>query len=1050
MIDSTARINIRLMGAPEISIGGIPLVINHIKSRALLFYLAATRQPQTRDHLATLLWGESGQREAYHSLRSSLYHLRQALRAHQVEGRLKSDGESLSLDLAPNECDVTEFQRLTARGAEEALTQAVALRRGPFLQGFTITDAPTFDDWMQTENTRLDHACFGALENLIVWAEAREAWPVAIGYARQMIQLDPFAETAQQRLLRLYLRQGEVALALRQYRQFEQQLKQELGILPAPETKALYEEILHQQRNPARPTTAPGHLSTRQFNLLPFVGRDNLLHDLAVISEDVKAGCGTTILIQGEGGIGKSRLVDEFTSHLIAGSPPWVVLQGACSPFDDLLSQGPFIEALQNGAAEGLSDFPAESNARVPDARGQFSWRVLQAIRAMTHDAPLILCIEDLQWANSATLNLFGFLSMRLRHLPVMLVGTVQHPDAIPALKRLITLERRRRELYLFSLMPLTLKAISELLQASEINPNSVETLAEWLEAKSAGNPFLLSEILAQLRVESILKQTSGGWHLETMQWLRWRTAFSLPETTHDLVGWRLANLSPEARNLLDILAVAATPIPEAVLHNLPGLWTNAFPTHVDDLLEHGLILELPGNALLTLPHHLLREALLHRLSNLRRRAIHRQLAEALELQISPDNDTWLRQIALHAVAGEDVERARHYGMRVVSNLQLEYTGAETADFVQHLHDLLAPTASAVEMERIAHALGILHQVLGHLEVAGHWHRQTLDWAKKADDFAVQAEAYFEMSELALISNDYRTALQAAQNGLTTLGASSAENPSLPSGRQLLTGKGHRLVGAALAMEGRDLAAAEEHLHKAVAIHRQIENQGDLCAILFELGNVAAQRGELQRALDFYDESGRVAETEHIHYYLALARNNFAYHSLLLGQVDAAQQAVADGIKIAETYGLFAALLHLYSTKGEIFLHLHEWQEAEAAFQSGLALAEEFGSLERQAGYRGGLALAARGRKDYETAHHLLDEALALITGQGYWHLRTRLQLWLAETLFDQTRYADAEKLLDEALEIARAQQRTLLVEQGEHLRTQLAAKQRNYGVPHN
>jgi predicted ATPase len=123
----------------------------------------------------------------------------------------------------------------------------------------------------------------------------------------------------------------------------------------------------------------------------------------------------------------------------------------------------------------------------------------------MAQSAALVLCIDDLQWANSSTLNLFGFLSMRLHHLPVMLVGTVQHAEAIPALQRLITLGRRRRELRLLSLTPLTLIAISDLLRASQVNPNSVETLAEWLYAKSAGNPFLLSEILAQLRAEEIL-----------------------------------------------------------------------------------------------------------------------------------------------------------------------------------------------------------------------------------------------------------------------------------------------------------------------------------------------------------------------------------------------------------------------------------------------------------------------------------------------------------------------------------------------------------------
>jgi tetratricopeptide (TPR) repeat protein len=307
-----------------------------------------------------------------------------------------------------------------------------------------------------------------------------------------------------------------------------------------------------------------------------------------------------------------------------------------------------------------------------------------------------------------------------------------------------------------------------------------------------------------------------------------------------------------------------------------------------------------------------------------------------------------------------------------------------------------------------------------------------LEWAQKANHYDAQADAYFEMSELALVSNDHRAALQAADQGLAILNA-NLRNRSMAS-----IGRGYRLLGAALAMEGRDLATAEEYLQKAVAVHREIEKQGDLCAVLFELGNVAAQRGELQRALDFYEESARVAEMERIHYYLALAHNNFAYHSLLLGRVDAAQQSVAQGIKVAEAYDLLAALLHLYSTRGEIFLHLQRWEEAAESFRNGLVLAEELGSLERQAGYRGGLALAARGKQDFETSRQLLEEALSLIAGQGYWHLRTRLQLWLAETYLDLSRYEEAGKLLREAADLARSQQRTLLIKQGEELLARL------------
>jgi ATP/maltotriose-dependent transcriptional regulator MalT len=108
-------------------------------------------------------------------------------------------------------------------------------------------------------------------------------------------------------------------------------------------------------------------------------------------------------------------------------------------------------------------------------------------------------------------------------------------------------------------------------------------------------------------------------------------------------------------------------------------------------------------------------------------------------------------------------------------------------------------------------------------------------------------------------------------------------------------GRGHRLLGAALAMEGRDLLGAEDHLRQALAAQRQANQASDSCATLFELGNVAAQRGELRRALNSYAEAAQAAEAGRVYYYLALARNNLAHHHLLLGELDAARRSAEQG-----------------------------------------------------------------------------------------------------------------------------------------------------------
>jgi DNA-binding SARP family transcriptional activator/predicted ATPase len=1045
---NAAQLAIRLLGAPEAWLAGAPLALHSQKARALLFYLAATGRAHTREHLAALLWGEAARPNARHSLRSSLYHIRQALRAGGAERALVEDGELLRLEVAGDPSDVIRFRRLLAEGSESALAEATILYRGPLLQGFSLADAPAFEEWVRFAEAELSQAYFGALDRLAARAEQRQDWDAAIGYVQQIVKVDPLDEAAQARLIGLFGRRGAVGQALRQYHQLEVGLQHELGLAPSEETRRLFQETLRQQRRPAAGASAPA----ARPHTLPFVGRDELLTRLLNLCHDAAAGYGATALLQGEGGIGKTRLLGELAERLPAEPQPWIVLQGACSPFDDLLAYGPFFEAFQSTALGDLTDLLLEPGEAAPEARGRFFYRVLHALRALARRAPLLLAIEDLQWASGATLNLFGFIATRLRDQPIALIGTAQRAESIPALQRLITLGRRRGELQLLDLAPLPPAAVSGLLRTLGISAGALAALDDWLAERSGGNPFILAEILAQLRADGILTQRDDAWQLDTSRWPRWRASFALPETTHDLVAWRLANLAPAARYTLDVLAVAGQPLPADLLRALPDVEPGTLLATLEDLLARRLLVEAAGESV-ALPHHLLRETLLHRLSNLRRRTLHRQLAAALEAR--PAAADMASQIARHAVAGEDTERARRYGLRVVRELPHAYAGAATVNFLQQLHDLVAPSASSAELSLLTQALGRAHQSLGHLGVAAEWHRQSLRIARDSDDLTAQAAAYFELSELALVSNDYQAAAQAAESGLaacttavetndhrrTTKHRSSVALDSKDDIQQsALAGRGHRLLGAALAMEGSDLPAAERHLQTAAAAHRRADNLADLSATLFELGNVAAQRGELARALERYEEAARAAEAGRTPYILALAHNNIAYHNLRLGRLPAAQRALAQGYLLAEKEQLTGALLHLHSTAGEVQLYLGDWAAANDMFRRGQALAEELGNIERQAGYRAGLALSARGQGDRAGAALLLEEALALIEGHGYWHLRTRLLLWLAETQLDAGQVETAQQQLDAALATAHTHGRALLLLRGERLRARLLA----------
>ena len=1035
-----AGLRVRLLGLPDARIGESGLIPSDQKAQALLYYLAASGQAVSRDHLATLLWSESPESNARHSLRSSLYHLRQDLDIDSAATLLVTRNQ-VQLQLRQDACDVLSFRRLIAANGARELAEAVILYRGPLLDGFSAVNAPVFEDWLRSERASLSRTYVDALAHLAAWAESREDWSEAISYVQRIVREDELDEAAQQHLMRLYIRSGANVQALRQYQRFEVELQHQLGLAPSSETQAMFQWALQPSRHRAPATVmveSPNETieSGRHVGewASVFVGRDHLLTQLLALAEGVSVGHGGTVLLYGETGMGKTRLLIELEDPLAAQSPPWTVLHGSCSPFDDLISFGPFYDALQSAVSGDLSDLLAIDHGNTREEVATVSWRVLQALRLLAQGGPLLLAIDDLHWANSSTLHLFGFLAMHLRNLPILLVGTVERVDAIPALQPLLALGRAHGNVHFVPVGPLAADSVVAWLHGLGLSLDVAPSLAEWLQKQSGGSPFMLGEILAQLRADSILMPSDIGWHLNEGRWLRRRVSFMLPETTYDLVSWRLDSLPPDGLHLLDVLAVAGQPLPFALLHDFPDVVGDSSLRTVEDLLGRGLLIEA-ADEVLALPHHVLRQTVLSRMSHLRRRMLHRQLLEAIERCSALQPRFPLRQVALHAVAAEDVERARRYGLQVLDDLLHDTPSSEMLDFARRLHDLLAPTASLTEMLRLTSALGQLHQALGQFEAALRWYRERLEVARSSGRMSAQVTVHFEMGELALITSDYLAATQAAQAGLVLCqkgsGTADAE----------LASRGYRLLGAALAMEGQDLPAAERYLRQAAESCRHAGSSDDLCAIFFELGNVAAQRGDLVHALDYYDEAGHTADVAQVYYYHALAHNNFAYHSLLLGRLDSAQTAAAQGLRVAEAHELVGALPYLYSTMGEIRLYLADWARAADWFDRGLTLADELGSLERQVGHRAGLAQAARGAGNSAKAIELFQEANTLIAGQGHEHLHTRIQLWLAETWLLQGRVAEARPYLDAALAKARTQERTLLLIQSERLHACLLAQ---------
>lgn len=332
-----------LFGPPRLERNGQPIEINLRKALALLVYLAITRQPHSRDALATLFWPEQNQQSARANLRRTLYDLNQLLGGGVVE----ASPETVMLHpTAPLWLDTEHFRRtLSAPPAPQplagdsliALVAVAELYTGDFLAGFTLPDCPAFDDWQFFQREDLRRSFAMLLQQLVLTYEAQGKFEEAVRYARRWLALDPLEEAVHRHLMQLYAQAGQGAAALHQYEECVRILAEELDVPPTAETTALSAAIRtrrfplpgrgQEARDKEQGTDKQSKIQTLNSKIelpshnlppqtTPFVGRE---HELAELLGRLADPACRLLTLVAPGGMGKTRLALEAAQRIVDG-----------------------------------------------------------------------------------------------------------------------------------------------------------------------------------------------------------------------------------------------------------------------------------------------------------------------------------------------------------------------------------------------------------------------------------------------------------------------------------------------------------------------------------------------------------------------------------------------------------------------------------------------------------------------------------------------------------------------------------------------------------
>nr|MBA3531935.1 tetratricopeptide repeat protein [Ardenticatenales bacterium] len=795
-------------------------------------------------------------------------------------------------------------------------------------------------------------------------------------------------------------------------------------------------ELLGMRERPASARGLPGS-KTR------LIGREKSLQKMQEVAQILEAGAGGLIVIEGEAGIGKSRLLQEFTARMEPQTTVWV---GRCSLqrstyvfslFSDILSHAfslqsaqtpdesrarmeqamqqwpkeshmarPFIEMLL-----GLKPSGAEGERLVtlePDQLRQQTFVAMRTLfKALALEKPLVLLLDDLHWIDPMSAELLLFLSYMVTSVPILFVCATRaeagevFEDRLAAIQqihpdRTLTLQITRLS------HAESHQLLSELLPSAELPSHLQATLLE----RSAGNPYYIEEFVRMLIEQRYLQQHEGQWKIDTTMDLR---ELPLPSSLEALIRSRVDVLPLQLKQLLQTVSVIGRSFDIDLLEGISE--GSSSRGALSQLEMRGMLEQTSDGEHWQFSHPLIETVVYNSLLETHRQAHHLKLAQTLEVRWQLREDESTEELAHHFVVGGDQVSALPYlvlaGERAASR-------SATREALEHFQQAALALASIAEPPeelrwRIIIGLGEANQFLGNYTGAQRVLEEGLSLPLTD---AQQAGLYRRLATTIQKQGEFQQAQGYLRQAFALL-----EQPTdvlvLSEAARTLTelAWNHFLQG--------QLEQAKEAGERGLAYAKRAQNMAELAYTENILGGINYRLGDWEAAMHHTQQAEALRSEMGYTWGAAATRSNLGILAVAAGDWRKARTFFESSLALREELGDVEGMVIVHNNLGSLTRDQGDLGRAEFHFRESLALASTFQMAYHKANGALGLAQVLLLQQEPEVAQEVLNLSLAEAATMGAQDMIAEIYQTQAYIWLEQGQLQQADAMVVDAVRVA-------------------------------